>query len=689
MRIHFVDKLSSAIIDAPSEAHVCVQSITIERDTRTCMFQHPNSKVTFAPMAVPSRATLRFGCVLKDLTWDRVTSEIYFRIRAVDATGKSTILWERPIDMRMKEQRRWQDFEIDLKGLAGKPITFIFETFIPPEADGSYCWSAWSEPLIEAPDPSKPPRPVARRTRARHNLVLITADALRADHLGCYGHPIMKTPHIDSLAKEGVLFTEARTQTSTTPGSYASLLTGLHATQHGMLTEWDRMRADLPTLPVVLEKHGFHTLVAASEHELAAERGGYHQIFRESIRCVGVPAQPGDVTARRLTAWLDQRPDAPFFAWVQFFDTHPPSNPPLPFSKLYYQNDPTDPLFEFAPEKIDKIHGMESVLRIRNSVPLLAQGYVDLELQVRLRHTADVLLGRRSEGPDLVHHLHAVGPAVCKGMPPEEFGVWLSDRVDALERNSIDEDLIEWLEQLLPTLREVERDILSWLRGVRDFRYALAQYMSGVSFFDHAVGQIVEALKEQGIYEDTTVVVTSPHGELLDEEDLHFHHHAVFEPVLRIPLIIKPAKKTLVRRGTRVAGVMDEIDIAPTLLELMGIPEHIGSGVSRRDNVITGQAIAEHDSFAIDLHGATAAIKRKDFVLLKALHPYFVSPKWQWFPGDKRLYRITTPMAYTENLAQKLPLLTQEMESALDQFLAESRVPTDTTNGLKLVSRSK
>ena len=57
---------------------------------------------------------------------------------------------------------------------------------------------------------------------------------------------------------------------------------------------------------------------------------------------------------------------------------------------------------------------------------------------------------------------------------------------------------------------------------------------------------------------------------------------------------------------------------ARTLLDLMGINEHIGSGTSRHSNIVTRQPIPEHDSFAIDLHGATAAVKRKDFVFLKS-----------------------------------------------------------------------
>lgn len=675
MQLHLIDSLASATIDAPSPACVAVQSVTIRRESRTCIFQHPNSTVRFPNFKLPRDARLKLGIGIKDVSWDKVNSAVTFRASVIDRREQIHTVFEHTLDARGEAGRKWIDADIDLRQFANRAVSLLFETVVQNNGDTSYCWTAWSDPQITG---ASAKAGFFGGTKHKHvqkkqhkNVLLITSDALRRDHLGCYGHPFVKTPNIDRLAEDGVLFTNARAQTSTTMGSYASILTGAHALRHGLMAEWGTLKTGLPTLPQILHQAGFDTVVAASESELVEDRQGFISYFNENIACLAVPAQSGDVTTRQFIQWLDSHADTPFFGWVQFFDTHPPSIPPARFTELYYQQDPCDSITAYATDKVGRIRGVESVLRIQCAIQFLRDGFVDLDILHRLRDTADSFCERHHTGPDLVQLLAAMEPSARRGLSVRDFGEWLSAQVSELEQNRVPAELVEWLETLVPQLLNVETEILSWLKDVIDFRYPIAQYMAEVTFMDYNVGLLIDALKERGIYDETTILFTSPHGELLDEGGLHFHHHALMEPVLQVPAIFKPASTTGAPKGVRIDGVLDQVDMMPTILESLGLPIPIDvAGKSRWQNVLEGAPIAKHDSFAVDIHGSMLAVARAEFAFLKALAPYVVSPEWEWLPGKTALFRITVPMSYERDVSHEFPDVAAELEKALDDFVA-------------------
>ena len=200
----------------------------------------------------------------------------------------------------------------------------------------------------------------------------------------------------------------------------------------------------------------------------------------------------------------------------------------------------------------------------------------------RLRDTARKLLGEIEMGPDLATQLMASGPQTRLGMSQQDFGRWLMARVEHLENNRIPNDLVEWIAEVEPHLRFLESEIISWLKGVRDFRYPVAMYKAAISYFDHQVGVFLDALRSHGVYDDSAIIFLSPHGEVLDEHDLHFHHHVLFESVLRIPAIVKPPVDCAFTPGSAIAGVFDLIDVYPTVMEMLGCtaPNRL-AGVSR------------------------------------------------------------------------------------------------------------
>src|SRR6516162_6056766 len=97
------------------------------------------------------------------------------------------------------------------------------------------------------------------------NVILITVDTLRADHLGCYGNSSVATPAMDSLARDGVLFAKAISQVPLTGPSHAAILTGTYPMWNGFRGWLDRgLRADVPTVAEVFKAHSYTTAAFVS-----------------------------------------------------------------------------------------------------------------------------------------------------------------------------------------------------------------------------------------------------------------------------------------------------------------------------------------------------------------------------------------------------------------------------------------
>ncbi len=183
---------------------------------------------------------------------------------------------------------------------------------------------------------------------SRPNLVLITIDTLRADYLSSYGSRRVKTPTLDGLAAEGVLFENAYCQVPLTPPSHASILTGTYPATHGLRDFTSGpLGPDLPTLATVLEAQGYRTAAFVSAFVLDRSWGlgrGFQLYFDEFDASAGGGGQQADVqrpaneTLDRALPWLESA-EAPFFLWLHLFDPHHDYEPPEPFRSLY-RDDP-------------------------------------------------------------------------------------------------------------------------------------------------------------------------------------------------------------------------------------------------------------------------------------------------------------------------------------------------------------
>ena len=161
------------------------------------------------------------------------------------------------------------------------------------------------------------------------NVVLVTLDTLRADHLGCYGYPRETSPVLDRMAAGGVRFDRAFAAMATTVPSHASLLTSRMPMDLDVLKNGHRLASDVPTLAQILGDQGFETaaFVSTNRHFVAGGLDRGFQMFDQPD--LGETLyRPGAQTVRAAAGWLATRDHRrPLFLWVHLFDSHRPYEP--------------------------------------------------------------------------------------------------------------------------------------------------------------------------------------------------------------------------------------------------------------------------------------------------------------------------------------------------------------------------
>ncbi|CAA9224806.1 MAG: Sulfatase [uncultured Chloroflexi bacterium] len=110
-----------------------------------------------------------------------------------------------------------------------------------------------------------------------------------------------------------------------------------------------------------------------------------------------------------------------------------------------------------------------------------------------------------------------------------------------------------------------------WMGGVTDIRFPIAQYDAEIAYVDAALGHVFTFLEETGLAENTLVVLTADHGEILDDHVGYFDHHGLYEGNVHVPLLMRLPGR--LPAGKRVPGFARLRDVAPTILEAIGLPD--------------------------------------------------------------------------------------------------------------------
>lgn len=173
------------------------------------------------------------------------------------------------------------------------------------------------------------------------NLLIITLDTTRADRLGAYGYPSAQTPHLDRLAREGVLFEQATASAPMTLPAHSSLFTGRFPPAHGVRDNGGfYLEPEQLTLAEVLRERHIRTGAFVAAYVLDAKWGvnqGFETYFDNfdlskyrGISLAAIQRPAGEVADEAIT-WLDSVRGARFFGWLHFYDPHTPYEAPDPY----------------------------------------------------------------------------------------------------------------------------------------------------------------------------------------------------------------------------------------------------------------------------------------------------------------------------------------------------------------------
>lgn len=345
----------------------------------------------------------------------------------------------------------------------------------------------------------------------RPNVLLLMSDDLAAT-LGCYGHPLAKTPHLDRLAAEGVLFERAYCQFPHCNPSRASLLSGLRPNVTRVTNNADNLYVNRPgvmTLPRHFREHGYATARCGKVFHLGVPSG---------LESMDDP-QAWDFG----TPFRDERP-------------YPPGRKSAVTVKT---------------SKGNGLNWTETAERDEELVDVQFAATAVKWLEER-DATRPFFLAVGFHRP----HLPLVAPA-------RWFDLYPFAEVGLPEAPADDEADIP-----LPARNgSVPRYKLSATPEQR--RAAIRAYLACVSFIDDQAGQVLNALERLRLRERTIVVFASDHGWHLGEHGL-WHKRSLFEESARVPLLISaPGFST---HGRRSVSLVELLDLYPTLCDLCDLP---------------------------------------------------------------------------------------------------------------------
>jgi len=306
------------------------------------------------------------------------------------------------------------------------------------------------------------------------NIVLITIDTLRADHLGCYGYERNTSPNIDALARRSVLFRTAITPRTKTAPAVASILTGQYPHTHEVRNNRVPLPKKAMTLQEILRDNNYLTAAVLGNYMLKRELSGLSPGFvlyddrmpnRELNR--NLYENTAEQINRSAFNWLEENHKKRFFLWIHYQDPHGPYTAPREYQDTFS------------------------------------------------------------------HHKNQYIPI---------------GKVQSYQR--------------LPQIKEDDGKV-----DAASYRDA---YDAEILYCDDSVGKLIAKLREL-VLEDTVIILAADHGESLGEHDYYFGHGKfVYEACSRVPLIIYTPSAT--KKAVRIEEQVNLMNIAPTILDLAGIP---------------------------------------------------------------------------------------------------------------------
>ena len=475
---------------------------------------------------------------------------------------------------------------------------------------------------------------------SRPNFLILTTDQHNPNVMGYAGHPVVQTPNIDALAASGTVFSRAYVSHPLCTPSRATLFTGLTTRGHGVRMNGIQLGYDVPTMPEALRQSGYRTHYDGTPH------------IRISRTPMGMPLDEVDPfefpEARDLWATgRNKRIPTPYYGLeeVNFVNGHGAG------SWGEYVN------------WLNKEHPNEAHL-FHNATPEVppspAAGFYSSSYKWALPfelhpmtwttdHTVDFLndYGRDSRitSADDASSATPPGHTGHRGDrdPTRPFFLWssLADPHVPLAPTAPYSHKYDPDDVPPPNRREGElddlpphiKDIYETPKKGRDIdpyrNEAAAHYYGLIEMIDDNFGRVLQALRDNGLEENTVIILTSDHGEALGDHSMWGKGPYHYDGVVRVPFIVSwPGH---FKAGATHDGVISLVDFAPTILDIAGVPipeggkppEMVGSSepppwpgrslvpiLTGREKGTSGMALVEDDQDALGFRIRTLATER-------------------------------------------------------------------------------
>ena len=356
------------------------------------------------------------------------------------------------------------------------------------------------------------------------NIILIIVDDLRPE-LGVYGNNIIKTPHIDALAQDGMVFKNAYCNVPVCGASRASMLTGLRPNNNRFLTYKTKISEDAPkaiTFPKLLKDKGYNTFSynKVAHHKYDA-KGSWNQEW--------YPYLKNGITKASFIGWKDYQLQANRIALIN-------NNPTAVSEKV----DGDDSIY-FDGQTTQKVISDLNELQSSSTPFFMAVGYVK--------------------------------PHLPFNAPSKYWDLYKVNNINLPMNHTFPESVPKVANHKWGELRSYNNIPKEGPVNDSMAKHLIHGYYACVSYIDAQIGQLVNTLKQLDMYNDTFIMLVSDHGWSLSDHGL-WAKHSNFEKALKIPFIIKGPG---VKKGSITENYMELIDLYPTIcdLTLTDKPQHI------------------------------------------------------------------------------------------------------------------
>lgn len=385
----------------------------------------------------------------------------------------------------------------------------------------------------------------------RPNIVYIMTDDHTAQMMSCYGNSPVHTPHLDRIAREGVLFTQSFVANSLSGPSRACMLTGKHSHKNGFTNnEHGVFDGSQVTMPKLLQQAGYQTALIGKWHLVSDPTGfdhyeilnGQGEYYNPVFRHIdGTSAMTKgyctDVITDKSIRWMEQRDkEKPFILFVHHKACHRDWLPPLHYLRAF-----EDKTFEKPANFWDNYEGRQAAK--------------EQEMSIASDHDMDLIYDNKIYLPGQESRLSAG---------------YLNNV------NRLEEPLRSEYWQFYDSLSRAFYQNPPTGKALTEYKFQryMRDYAKVTRSLDDNVGRLMDYLREHNMLENTLVVYTSDQGFYMGEHGW-FDKRFMYEESMRTPLVMR-LPDGYARRGN-IDEMVQNIDYAPTFLEMAGaeVPEEI------------------------------------------------------------------------------------------------------------------